>query len=227
MPPPSRDSMVPVADEPRQQVFELGELDLPLALACPRPPGEDVENELGSIQHLPIERVLELTQLSRRQLVVEHHEVDVGLCARHGQRSRLSAADERGRIRLGALLQHAQHHSPASRLGQARQLVERRLRIDAARCASDEADECHTFNVRSRTHASAGVRAVTPYRTISTPYDDDATPESKETSGAGPGGGIGTSLRTAATPPTDGWGARRQDGSAVAPPQAQGKTGRP
>ena len=40
---------VAAADQPRQQVLQLRQLDLQLALAGPRPPREDVEDELGAI----------------------------------------------------------------------------------------------------------------------------------------------------------------------------------
>ena len=61
------------ADEPRQQVLELRELDLPLAFARARAPGEDVEDELRPVDDLALELVFELAQLRGRQLVVEDH----------------------------------------------------------------------------------------------------------------------------------------------------------
>jgi hypothetical protein len=83
------------ADQPRQKVLELCELDLPLAFARSRAAGEDVKDELGAIDDLPFETILELTQLRRRQLVVEDDGVDLGLGTRRGKRGRLAAADER------------------------------------------------------------------------------------------------------------------------------------
>jgi hypothetical protein len=47
MPPPRRDSAVASADETRQEIFELCELDLPLALARARTPREDVEDAVA------------------------------------------------------------------------------------------------------------------------------------------------------------------------------------
>ena len=82
MPPPSRDSAVAAAGEPRQQVFELRKLDLPLALARASAPREDVEDQLRAIDDLPLELLLELPELRRRELVVEDDEVNVrfGAC---------------------------------------------------------------------------------------------------------------------------------------------------
>ena len=77
MPPPSRDSAAPGADQPRQQVLQLRQLDLQLAFARPRAPGEDVENQLRAIDDLAADRLLDLPQLRRRQLVVEDDDVDV------------------------------------------------------------------------------------------------------------------------------------------------------
>ena len=141
MPPPSRDSAVAGPDEPRQQVLELRELHLQLAFARPRPPREDVENELRAIDDLPADLLFDLPKLRRRQLVVEHDDVDVGLGGGGGQRGDLAGAEKRRGIRLRALLQHAQHHLGARGLGQAGQLVERSLGIEPARTARDQADE--------------------------------------------------------------------------------------
>ena len=58
MPPPSRDSAAADADEPRHEVFQLRELDLQLAFARTRAPGEDVEDELRAIDDLAVERAL-------------------------------------------------------------------------------------------------------------------------------------------------------------------------
>ena len=77
MPPPSRDSAVARADEPRQQVLQLRQLHLQLAFARSRAPGEDVENQLRPIDDLAADRFLDLPQLRRRQLVVEDDDVDV------------------------------------------------------------------------------------------------------------------------------------------------------
>ncbi len=71
----------PAPGEARKQVLELRELDLPLALTRARAAREDVENQLRPIDDLALEFLLELTKLSRRELVVEDHEVHVSLGA--------------------------------------------------------------------------------------------------------------------------------------------------
>ena len=82
MPPPSRDSAVARADEPRQQVLQLRELDLQLAFARPGAAREDVEDQLRAVDDLAAERLLEVAQLRRAQLVVEDDDVDAQLVAR-------------------------------------------------------------------------------------------------------------------------------------------------
>ena len=48
------------ADQPRQQVFQLRELDLQLAFARPRAAREDVENQLRAIDDLAADLLLDL-----------------------------------------------------------------------------------------------------------------------------------------------------------------------
>src|SRR5205807_6578213 len=59
------------AGEPRQQVFQLGELDLQLAFARAGATGEDVEDQLRAIDDLAAHLFLDVAKLRRRQLVVE------------------------------------------------------------------------------------------------------------------------------------------------------------
>ncbi len=69
------------SDESRQQVLQLRQLDLQLAFPRPRTTREDVEDELRPIDDLPVERLLEIAQLRRAQLVVEDDDVDAQLVA--------------------------------------------------------------------------------------------------------------------------------------------------
>ena len=75
MPPPSRESAAAAAGQPGQQVLQLRELDLPLALARPRAPGKNIEDELSAIDHLAIDPLFDVTELGGGQLVVENHHV--------------------------------------------------------------------------------------------------------------------------------------------------------
>ena len=72
MPPPSRDSAAAGADQPRQQILQLRQLDLPLPFPRARAPREDVENQLRAIDDFATDPLFNLTKLRRRQLVVEN-----------------------------------------------------------------------------------------------------------------------------------------------------------
>ena len=75
-PPSEALEVLPHAAHAREVVFELGELDLELALRTAGVLREDVEDELRAVDHACLQRVLERTLLRRRELVV--HEQDLG-----------------------------------------------------------------------------------------------------------------------------------------------------
>ena len=60
--------------------------------------GEDVEDEAFPIDHVAAEELLEVALLSRCQLVVEHHHVDVESVGQGGDLLRLARADIGGGI---------------------------------------------------------------------------------------------------------------------------------
>jgi hypothetical protein len=62
--------VLPHAAHAREVVLELGELDLELALRAPRVLGEDVEDELCTVDDAGLQRVLERALLRRRQFLV-------------------------------------------------------------------------------------------------------------------------------------------------------------
>src|SRR5436305_726173 len=53
----------PAADEPRELVLDLRELDLQLALDAPRTHLEDVDNQAGAVDHPALELLLEIALL--------------------------------------------------------------------------------------------------------------------------------------------------------------------
>jgi hypothetical protein len=135
------------AHEPRQQVLELRQLDLPLAFTCAGPPRKDIEYQLRAVHDLAIEPLLELPQLRWCQLVVEDHDVHSRFRARHRQRGRLAAADVGGGIRLWPVLHHTKHDDGSCAFGQARQLSQRSFRVDATMRARDETDQRCPFGL--------------------------------------------------------------------------------
>src|SRR5579884_2195854 len=63
--------------ESRQTIAILSQLDLQSALTGPGMLGKDVENDGRSVQHLNVQRALEVTLLRGRQLVVGNDCVEV------------------------------------------------------------------------------------------------------------------------------------------------------
>jgi hypothetical protein len=58
------------AAQPRQQVVELSQLDLGLALAALGVLSEDVEDQSGPVDHLDLDDLLQVPQLAGSQLAV-------------------------------------------------------------------------------------------------------------------------------------------------------------
>ena len=130
------------ADQPRQQVLQLRELDLQLAFARARAPREDVEDELRAIDDLAADRLFDVPQLRRRQLVVEDDDVDVGFGARRARASAILPAprnvDGSG---FGRSCSTRSTTSAPAASRQAGELVERSLGIEPPRAAGDQADQ--------------------------------------------------------------------------------------
>ena len=199
-------------DEPRHQVLELRELDLKLAFTRPRAPREDVENELRAIDDLAVERFFEVAQLRRRQLVVENHDIDARSSQEAASDRNLAAAEKRRGIRLGALLQHAQHDRRAGGRRQAGQFVERMLGIEVTGSAVEQTDKrrallsirrgrsrgrmtCHCSDFITRSHGTAPARSERRPSASNAMIVDGAPP------GAGPASRIAsTSGSPCATP---------------------------
>ena len=126
----------------RQQVLELRELDLRLALAALGVLAEDVEDDGGAVDDLHLDRVLERTTLARGELGVG----DDGVRAERGHDIRellhLAAAEVGARVGMRATLQQAVEHDGARGLGEGGELAQRVLGVleRAARVHADEHD---------------------------------------------------------------------------------------
>ena len=93
MPAPCWLSCDPAAAQARQPVAQLRELDLHHALLARRVLGEDVEDQRDAVDDVAVEQLLEVALLRGRQLVVEHHDVDVERLAELAQLLGLALAD--------------------------------------------------------------------------------------------------------------------------------------
>ena len=88
--------VTPKTGEPRQQMLELGQLDLQLAFAGSGALGEDIEDERGPVEHLAFEDSFQVAALGRGKLIVENDGVNLMVAAESGELSRLAAANESG-----------------------------------------------------------------------------------------------------------------------------------
>jgi hypothetical protein len=110
--------------EPRHGVLELRHLDLEMGLVRPRVGREDVQDDLGAVDHLHLELPLEVARLGGPEVVVEDD--DVGLLGL-GDRLELldlPRADVGGDVDLVTLLQHTADHTQAGRLHQSPELIQ-------------------------------------------------------------------------------------------------------
>ena len=129
----------------RKEILELRQLDLQLALSCPRPRREDVQDELGAIDDPSREHPLEIAQLPGCELVVEHDEVRFGFLYGASQRLGLSSTEEQRRVGLGPLLNRPIHDRRPGSDHQAGQFVERALDGVAPARAEHQTDNRGTF----------------------------------------------------------------------------------
>ena len=88
--------VAPVPRQAREQVMQLREFNLQLALAGAGALRENVENQRSAVEHLAIEHDFEIAALSGGKFIVKNDGVHVFPAAMLGEFSGLAAADERG-----------------------------------------------------------------------------------------------------------------------------------
>src|SRR5690606_14981388 len=113
--------------QPRQQVLELGELYLSLALAALRMLAEDVQDDGGAIDDLDAHNVLERTPLAGRQLRVGHNRVRSERGNQARKLLRLALAEVRARVGVRTALQQPVEHHGTRGLGESGELSQRIL----------------------------------------------------------------------------------------------------
>ncbi len=122
----ARHRLAPAA-QAGQQVLQLSQLDLRLALPGLGVLGEDVEDQGGPVDHLDLDDVLEATALRRAQLAVADDGVGAGLGDHVAELGGLAGTQERRRVRLLARLQQGVEHLRPSGLGEGGELRQRHL----------------------------------------------------------------------------------------------------
>ena len=103
----------PAPYQSRRQVLELRKLHLQLALEGAGTLGEDVQNERDAVQHPATETGFQVAFLSRRQRMIEDHDLGVLGCYLLAQFLELATPDEMRRLR-GPLATRDGSHRPGA-----------------------------------------------------------------------------------------------------------------
>jgi hypothetical protein len=93
------------ADESGQKVMEACGLDLQAAFMSARVLGEDLQDDLGAVEHPRLQLQLEVALLSRAQVLIADDKVELAFHLHGAQSFHLAHADEMGGIDLGATLE--------------------------------------------------------------------------------------------------------------------------
>ena len=112
-------------------VLELRQLDLQARLPRAGAAREDVEDQLGAVDDLGVQLLLEVAHLRGREVVVEDDEVGLALLRQRLQLGQLALAEEGGRVHLAAPLHQLAQHARPGGVGEPAQLVERAGQVRA------------------------------------------------------------------------------------------------
>ena len=138
-------------------VFELGELDLHLALGGVGVGGEDVEDQRGAVEHRDVQRGLQVALLARRELVVGDDHVRVVLFEQGLELVHLAGAEIEVRVRVVAPLRELADRRGA---GGAQELLELLQVIHVRRRSDAEGALLGPAGLRGRGVAGLGCAAV-------------------------------------------------------------------
>ena len=129
----------------REQVLELGEFDLRLALPALRVLAEDIEDHRGAVDDLHLDDVLEGAPLARGEFSVDDH--GVRTCSRDdpAELLGLALAEVGARIGVSAALEQAVEDDGSRGLGEGEEFTHRVLGLDNTALPVD-ADEHHALD---------------------------------------------------------------------------------
>ena len=114
----------PATSQARQLVFELRQLDLCASLARARLTDEEIEDEGTAIDDCTRDKRFQVSDLIRRQIVVEDHDVGARLFRCACDLARLSPTNKRSSIRRSPVLHAPSNHLHSGTARELRQLVE-------------------------------------------------------------------------------------------------------
>ena len=110
--------------EARQEVVQLGQLDLHATLSRARVKREDVEDQSRPVDHLHAEALLERAELPGREFLVEDDRVGAAPVDHVVELGELALPDVGGGIRVGTVLDEPCYGIRPGRVRQGRKLVE-------------------------------------------------------------------------------------------------------
>ena len=107
-----------MSGEPRQQIPELGQLDLHLAFPRVRPSGKNIQNELGAIDDFEIGHLGNGPGLRRGEILVEDHEVGALLKRAHHDLFQFALPEQIPLVALMGALRNSIQDANAGGFGQ-------------------------------------------------------------------------------------------------------------
>lgn len=130
--------VAPAAHETRRKILQVGELDLQLALVALRALAEDLEYQQRPVRYRDAEMALQVALLRGGQRLIEEHRLRVVPEHQRLDLVGLAGADEERRIGRLAAADETLDDRIAGRLGELRQLVERRVEPGRAEIDADQ-----------------------------------------------------------------------------------------
>jgi succinyl-diaminopimelate desuccinylase len=139
-PHPAAESLevLPHAPHAREVVLELRELDLQLPLGAARVLGEDVEDQLRSVDDASLQRVFEYPLLRRAELVVDEQDLGSTVRVLLLELAELAPPDEAPRIRMLTVLHDLPDRVDSGGPGELTELVDLRVGVHPFRVHGDE-----------------------------------------------------------------------------------------
>ena len=131
----------PLPHQARQEVRELGQLDLELPLAGPRALGEDVEDQGRPVDDPKLQRSRQVSLLDGREGIVGDQKTGAQRPGERPDLFDLAFPEVKAGVRRAALLDDAGDHFRPGALGQAAQLLHRLLHLPPLLAGKPESHE--------------------------------------------------------------------------------------
>ena len=141
--------LFPAACQSREKIIQLSELDLQLSFPAARVESENVENELGAVNHAAADTFLHVSELYGSEIVVHNYEGNAAKLSLLPNLLDLSVSDECCGIERVANLQQAPGNFCAGTLSQLSELFQR-ISADNVGCPARRAKSSSSSLLRAR-----------------------------------------------------------------------------